>query len=289
MRTSHFLCLLLCLFSTAAFSQKSIEFPNLNGPYLGQPPPGEKAVCFASGLITYEVHESPILFQEGQEILIGSMMEGLKYYRWMNGIWSLENTLPFDPPANCNGVSLSPSGNRVYFLIWTGDDEDFYFIEKRGDGWSALHSLGDPVNDFPTHWQFSIAMNENLYFSTGGKVVVSVFDGHHHQKPVPLKQVNNEDLEGGTPFIAPDESYLMVSIEKDLHISYRLSDNKWTEPVNLGPSINMNDCYDLCPRISPDGKYLFFISRRSGPDFRIYWSEAGFIERLKPEHVKEKD
>jgi len=289
MRTSHFLCLFLCLFCTAVFSQNGTEFQNLNGPYLGQPPPGEKAVRFAPRLITYEVHESPIILQDGKGILIGSMMEGLKYYRWMNGIWSLENTLPFDLPANCNGMSLSPSGNRIYFLIWTGDDENFHYIEKRGEGWSALHSLGDQVNDFPTHWQFSIAMNENLYFSTGGKIVVSAFDGNQHRKPVPLKQVNNEDLEGGTPFIAPDESYLIVSIENDLHISYRLSNNKWTEPVNLGPSINMKDCYDLCPRISPDGKYLFFISRRSGPDFRIYWSEAGFIGRLKPEYLKDKD
>jgi hypothetical protein len=273
--------------------EKSADFSILKGPYLGQKPPGKKAELFAPQIIAYEVHESPIISQDLREIFIGSMTEGLKYYKMEEGVWSLHEVLPFDLPQNCNGMFVSPSGKRIYFLIWEDNDENFYFVEKQGDGWTMLRSLGEQVNSFPTHWQFTTAKNENLYFSSGGSILVSVFDGTSHQRPIPLEQKNSEDLKGGTPFIAVDESYLIYSVEMndrdkttDLYISYRLKNNKWTEPKNLGPSINTEGCFDLCPKISPDGKYLFFISRRSGPDFRIYWADAGFIEDHKLKELK---
>ena len=62
----------------------------------------------------------------------------------------------------------------------------------------------------------------------------------------------------------------------------RLKNNTWTAPRSLGPDINKKGSFDLCPKISPNGKYLFFISRREGTDFQIYWADAGFIENLKP-------
>jgi len=36
--------------------------------------------------------------------------------------------------------------------------------------------------------------------------------------------------------------------------------------------------------ISPNGKYLFFVSRRNGPDFVTCWADASFIEKLNPKH-----
>jgi hypothetical protein len=286
MNWKSFPVFLFTFISIIEFSYAQIKITDLKGPHLGQKPPGKKAELFAPGLIDYEVHESPIISQDEKEIIIISMAQGSKYYKMVNGVWSSHAVIPFDIPENCNGMFVSPSGKRVYFLIWEGDDEDFYFIEKQGDGWTAIRSLGDEVNAFPTHWQFTTARNENLYFSSGGSILVSVFDGTKHVKPVPSKLESNENLEGGTPFIAPDESYLIYCRDNDLYISYQLKNNQWTEPKSLGPSINMEGCFDLCPKISPNGKYLFFISRRSGPDFRIYWADAGFIENLKPEELK---
>ncbi len=273
--------------------QKKTNFSVLKGPYLGQKPPGKNAELFATELINYEVHGSPFISQDEKEIIIGSMTEGSKYYKMIDEVWSLQAVLPFAIPENCNGMFVSPSGRRIYFLIWENNDENFYFIEKKGNKWTTLRSLGEEVNSFPTHWQFTTAKNENLYFSSDGIVMVSVFDGKRHLKPIPLKLESNKNLEGGTPYIAPDESYLIYSIGRnerdeytDLYISYRLKNNKWTEPINLGPSINIKDNFDLCPRISPNGKYLFFISRRNSPEFRIYWADAGFIEALKPDKLR---
>jgi len=66
-----------------------------------------------------------------------------------------------------------------------------------------------------------------------------------------------------------------------LHISYRRGDGKWTMPRDLGPNIN-SDQLDICPQITPNGKYLLFVTRRELPLFHVYWADAGFVERMKP-------
>jgi hypothetical protein len=43
----------------------------------------------------------------------------------------------------------------------------------------------------------------------------------------------------------------------DLYISYRQQDGTWSKGYNLGPKVN-TAAEELGPRISPDGKYLFF-------------------------------
>jgi Tol biopolymer transport system component len=112
------------------------------------------------------------------------------------------------------------------------------------------------------------------------------------------------------PFIAPDESYLIFASDRpggygeaDLYICFRQSDGTWPKAQNMGPSINTKTG-ELCPSVSPDGKYLFFSSNRSlypnysetpityaekerilnspgngNPD--IYWVDAKIIEELK--------
>ena len=42
---------------------------------------------------------------------------------------------------------------------------------------------------------------------------------------------------------------------------------------------------DYCPMLSPDGKYFFFTSKRSG-NGDIYWVDAKIIEQFKPDDLK---
>ena len=287
-----FMGLLLSLNLVNGISAQQADTPVPKGLYFGQKLPGRKAELFAPDIITYEVHASPTISPDGKEMIIDSMGGRDKYYRMIDNIWTLQPELPFTLPGVCNDVFLSPSGKRAHLLIV---GSVFYMSNKRGEKWGELQSLGEEVNSFKASWQFTTAENENLYFSCGwpqGSVMVSVYNGNKHLKPVFLKLEDNSNLKGVTPFIAPDESYLIYSLgysesEADLHISYRLENNKWTEPVNLGDSINIKDNMDLCPKVSPDGKVLFFISRRPGPDYGLYWVDAGFIESLKPKAIKE--
>jgi len=185
-------------------------FPVLTSLYFGQKPPGEKAEIFAPEVLTFETHDSPIISQDETCMIICAMENGIKFYKMINGKLSLTtNPLNFDIPEICNGIAFSLTKNRIYFLVWKDNDEDFYFIEKTENHWTRPKSLGEEVNSFKTHWQFSLAMNENLYFTSDG-ILVSAFDGNSHLKPVPLKLEDNSNLGGSTPFIAPDESYIIL-------------------------------------------------------------------------------
>jgi Tol biopolymer transport system component len=94
------------------------------------------------------------------------------------------------------------------------------------------------------------------------------------------------------PFIAPDESYLIFARARhsenlgyiDLWISFRDESGGWTVPVNLGQPVNTR-ANEICPIVSPDGKYLFFNSSRRGNDDN-YWVEASFIEDLRQEAAR---
>lgn len=292
-KTAFILLVLFISIIRISHTQEQPErIPILRGPYFGQKPPGSQAELFAPRVINYEVHKSPSISPDFTDMIIDSMEEGTKYYKMIDGVWTLQKEMPFDlPPGTSNGIFLSPSGQRVYFQMWKDNDENYYMSEKKNGKWTTPHILAEEVNSFKVHWQFSTAENENLYFSSGGRILVSVFDGMQHGSPIPLKLESGEDLRGVTPFIAPDESYLIMSggfhkQDSDLYISYRLDSKKWSQPINLGSSINREGTLDLCPKISPDGKYLFFISRRPGPNFQIFWADAGFINSLKPANIR---
>jgi Tol biopolymer transport system component len=264
------------------------DSPKLKELYFGEEPPGKRAEIFAPEVLAFEPHDSPIISKDETWMIVGTMEHGIKFYKMVDGKLSLTtNPLGFDIPEICNGIALSPAKDRVYFLIWKNDDEDFYFIEKTENHWTPPKSLGEEINSFRTHWQFSLAMNENLYFASDS-ILVSVFDGNSHLRPVALKLEDSSPLRGSTPFIAPDESYLIFSMDEDLHISYNLYDGKWTAPRNLGPDIN-SDNLENCPVISPNGKYLFFISRRDSVNLTIYWADAGFIEKSRPPELPKKE
>lgn len=55
-------------------------------------------------------------------------------------------------------------------------------------------------------------------------------------------------------------------------------------PVNMGENINSSYA-EYIPYVSPDQKYFFFTSNKSG-NREIYWVDAKFIQELKPEELK---
>ena len=57
-------------------------------------------------------------------------------------------------------------------------------------------------------------------------------------------------------------------IKTNLYISFN-KNGTWTQALNLGPEVN-TDQTEMCPSVSPDGKYLFF--HRGGEEHGdIYW------------------
>jgi Tol biopolymer transport system component len=241
-------------------------------------------VIFAPGVISVEgKNDHTLSFSpDGQEVYFTRDPERVTMFmRQENGQWTEPQVAAF----RGREALFAPDGNRLFF-----NDGDLWFVEKTASGWSEPQNLGAPVNSSEHDYYASVTRDGTLYFSR-------IVDDHARIFRSP--QVNGQYLEitelgspvngpnhSYHPFISPDESYLLFNSmplaqddDADLYVSFRRDDGSWTEPQNLGEPINSDDG-DLCPVISPDGKYLFFTRYRDGAG-DIYWVSAEIIEQLR--------
>ena len=111
-------------------------------------------------------------------------------------------------------------------------------------------------------------------------------------QPEKLSNAINSEYGEQDPCIAPDERYMIFYSSRpghlgnkngDLYISFKKKDSTWTKAVNMGPEFNKGHIITRFPRLSPDGKYLFF-SKLIGPrNDKIYWVDAKIIDQFKPD------
>jgi hypothetical protein len=90
------------------------------------------------------------------------------------------------------------------------------------------------------------------------------------------EQINSRYTRENSVYAAPDESYLIIEATKDaatceLFVSFKLKDHSWSERKKLPIT------WGRLPHVSPDGKYLSFMTREG-----IYWVSAKIIEELRP-------
>jgi outer membrane protein OmpA-like peptidoglycan-associated protein len=89
-----------------------------------------------------------------------------------------------------------------------------------------------------------------------------------------LKDLNIPNFEIGDRFaqlsLNNDENILLISIaenvsseNEDIFVSLKKNDGSWSEPIDLGPTINTN-LMEVSPFIANDGKTLFFSSQAHG-------------------------
>lgn len=283
---------------------KPIQFPLLEGDYMGQKPPGERPELFAPGIVSsiWGLHSAAALSPDGNIAMWAPMITipgqlystgGILMSERKNNRWTAPRFAPFPGDGEGDVPFFAPDGKRVYFMSAQAlpDDpqsekERIWYVDRTADGWSEPKPVDPLVNDYPHHWHFSVDADHTIYFSSSvpeglgeGDIYCAKRVDGKWQKPVNLGTPVNSDKGEGMPFIAPDGSYLVFSRTYDLYISYRDKDGGWTEPQNLGNPIN-SPSIDICPMVSPDGKYLFFLSQRGG-ESHIWWVDAGFVENLK--------
>jgi hypothetical protein len=138
------------------------------------------------------------------------------------------------------------------------------------------------------HWEFSFSKSGILYFSASYDIYRTSFDNGRCSKPVKLGGAVNTGNTESTPFIAPDESYLIfsridekVSPRADLYISFKDEKGDWSEATLMAELVT-EDNHELWPFVTYDGKHLFFI-RNTGPksDLKPYWVDAAIIDRYR--------
>jgi ankyrin repeat protein len=283
----------------------AVEFPALEGEYLGQKPPGDTAELFAPGIISsiWGLHSTAVFTPDGNEVYWAPMMSfpgepysrgGLLMMKRVNGRWTPPKWASFSGPNGLDDVPFfSPNGDRIYFISrrplpgesQTGS-EKIWYADRTTVGWSDPQPLDSNVNSVDKHWEFSLDRNQNVYFAGQGAdtrglgdIYVCRYVDGKYEKPVNVGEPINSSGQETTPFIAPDGSYLVFSRQYDLWVSFRGSGGAWSEPVKLGPEVN-SPSIELCPIVTADGKYMFFLSQRGG-ESHAYRVRADVIEKLR--------
>jgi len=278
-------------------------FPELRGPWMGQPEPGDSPERFALGIVSghsFDSEHSPAAFSpDGTEVYWTRAFRGpISYSRLEDGRWTAPSPAPFVSEHGEGEPIFSPDGQRLYFLSMRplepgaeGGKENIWYVDREGDTWSEAKPLDAVVNEFDHHWLFSVSAYGTLYFSSiredgyGGRDLFRAkrVDGVY-RSPENLGSVVNTEGTDHTPFIAPDESYLLFSSSGHdddpgdfrFFISYRTPEGGWSPPQALD-RITQEVEQPLCPLVTSDGRFLFFIG--SGD---IWWTRADFIEEMRP-------
>jgi len=279
------LVVLTCVIAlNSVFAQKNknneLDFVILKDRYFSEKLPGLIPELFAPGIIATEKYKETVVTFLPDMTEFEFKRSGGKYKRstlfvmqYKNNKWSRKSILPADRskyqerfhPAKSEmrrhemfkdipitGLTVSPKGTYYFYFI------DF---QKGGTG----------------HMSYSRLIN--------GK----------YETPIKMNKSINSGTYIAHPFIAPDESYLMWDAEKegastpDIFISFRKKDGSWGAAIDMGAQIN-TAAYEQRPRVTPDGKYLFFWRgerkvRDDGSTYwegNPYWVDAQIIENLRP-------
>jgi hypothetical protein len=268
---------LSCLIFTGCFGQ---NIPD-SAWYLGQTPPGDSAVFFAPNIVSLANRfENAITFTpDGKECCfetsdaINWTWSTILYSTYKNDKWSDFQPAPFiDSPKYFDILPIfSPDGQKFLFSSARPSKAynyvDIWMCQRMEKNWGEPVKLSASINATTVDESYSsISSTGNLYFNKDNTNAIwfSAYQSGSYSPAVKVEEPINSKYGAGAAFIASDESYLIFSSnqpegygEGDLYISYRKVDNTWTNPQNLGLKINSPD-REAAPRISPDGKFLFF-------------------------------
>lgn len=185
---------------------------------------------------------------------------------------AIRNPVPFDPvalPVNTDAMEYFPSisGDGKTLVYTSRDpegrkrDEDFYVSFKTDSGWTTGSRLEGRLNSNLNEGAQSLSADGNFLFFAG----CERFDGYG---------------------------------SCDIYFSYKQGNGQWSEPRNLGDSINSR-AWESQPSISADGQTLYFTRGKSGRSKNTnimvstfspkgYWTKAQALsDRINNQYIQE--
>lgn len=305
--------ILLFLLCSMYYVSAKDDWSVLKGPYLGQKPPGMKAEIFAPGIVSTDANEVMYGFYKNNSLFFFERSAPNFEKDWIyipvysteikKGVWTEPQKSTITGRPWFYEYSEASEGTKIFFawrknLDGSGpkSDIDLWRTVKVSKGWEPPERLGPSVNtDRFDSWP-SLSQNEALYFFSSreggfGKTDLyrSILHDGEYTEVENLGNTINSKFNDHDPYIAPDESFLLWCSDRpggfgknDLYISYQKQDSTWSTPKNMGDKIN-STANDTRPYVTPDGKYLFFNSNKSG-NRDIYWVEAKILETFKPKN-----
>ena len=264
--------------------------------YLGEPLPGNTAVVFAKGIVSDgHIHGRLAISPDGRDLFWStfSTADGdqlsvriMHVARTANG-WTTPQAASFAAQGMTTSPLFSPDGSRLYFDFTSDPTKGWQtrFVERTAQGWSEPKESG-----FMLKPSSSFTKSGRVYYTdemTGKPwnmgTFVAEYTGSAYENPRALPASINSPFIDYTPFIAPDESYLMFCSSRPLskedmylYISFRNPDETWSAPRRMNEALGFAGNARF-PSLSPDGKYLFFC----GDDGNMYWLKSEVVDRLR--------
>ncbi len=260
--------------------------------YPDEAPAGAEPERFGEGFFKGSFHSAPVFSSDGLTMWWAGEYSTQTIYtsRFENSAWSEPAMLRFsDSIDSYRDPFISPDGSKFYFISEepfenseVGSAENIWMMEKEGGAWGEPIPLPESINSLELHWTLSVDNDYNLYFAANVNnnwdIFVSRYVDGAYTDPVKVDSAVSSGDREFTPNIAPDGSYLlfsrmpMTSDTPKLYIAYR-TDSGWSEAVLVA-----NVPYCLSPIVTPDGKYVIYLSSPSS----FAWRDASFIEELRP-------
>jgi enterochelin esterase-like enzyme len=202
----------------------------------------------------------------------------IRYYKYADQKWNG----PFDLFRGFLGPALSVDDKTMFFEKY--NDSRTCWHSKRVDaGWSAptlCTELPDPKDK---HYRQDTASGRIYASSRGalnglGQMDISTYaktdaSAAYRSLGRPLNSPGNE----GDFYVARDESFIVFGSPHrggfgggDLFISFRERDGSWSDPKNLGATINTPG-YEFGPYVTDDKRYLFFSRSSDFSRVDVYW------------------
>jgi OmpA-OmpF porin, OOP family len=187
---------------------------------------------------------------------------------------------------------LSPDGKTLYFsrrnhpgnIGGVKDKEDIWYSELDENGkWTLAKNMGPMFNnEFPNFinsinavtpdGKSAIMVLGNKYIDGGKKMQAGISISSNVSgkwtAPKPVNITNDYNYhEKANYFLTNNRQTLLMSVQRDdtygdrdLYVSFMNSDSTWTEPLNLGSTINTM-AEESAPFLAIDDKTLYFSSK----------------------------
>ncbi len=171
--------------------------------------------------------------------------------------------------------SLTIDGKKLVFTRRVSGDEDFYETDLTGGNWSLTQPLGGKVNTNLNEGAQNISQDGEWIIFTGCNypeghgscdLYISYKTKNGWSEAENLGPMVNTDFWESSPSLSPDKRDIYFSSNqsggyggKDIWVTHRNPNGKWSRPENLGPEINTSGD-ESCSFMYADNQTLYFNS-----------------------------
>jgi len=262
------------------------------GPWLGESPPDTTPALFAPGTVSTGMYERDTAWTPDGRELYWTVFAPLSQRGTIvtvrmsaDGVWSepfIFEMFPgfssLEPFVTTDGKWLWFASNRPLPGETEPGDWNLWRAPREGDVWGAPEPLPAPINLEGDEFYPSLTRDGTVYFTAerdGGHGGEDIWRSRPTSEGWSAAEnlgpgVNSEGPEFNA-LVQPDGKWILFgSVRKgdqgggDLYFSRRRTDGSWGRAVALPAPLN-SKALDFCPSLSPDGRFLFFSSRRETP------------------------